>query len=231
MADRREVRFKAEYAAMLAPFVATQALRPHLHGVFVTQHPKTGILLVATNGHEMAIVHDANGETNGDWICRVSKLLSAACRRKGRKPDEGAMFLHYVGDVAYVTSRGLNRDDGIWGDIDVAEIGQHHLAIEHSPHIDGSFPDWRRVVPTVEPENCAPAFNAQYLANFYDVAQMRNQKAIRILAHSETGPVVVLVEGLPEFYGILMPMRAEGLSRARPVPDWMPELPQAEAAE
>lgn len=227
MADKRFVKFKAEYAAMLAPFVSTEEARFYLQGIGVFPHKDDGVLLVATNGHTMGVIHDSDGETNGDWICPVTPLMLQAMKadmRSAWDEDDGEYqydargriphLLHFVGDVAYLTAAEFLGKK-------VDRIGKHHVLADYAPAIDGTFPEWRRVIPTELPAPAPVPFNAEYLAKFGRVARIRNHLAkplVTLFNGEREGPAVVRVDGVPEFVGVLMPVRLEPFE---PLPDWL----------
>ena len=71
----------------LALFTAKNDIRYFLEGVCVFPHPERGVYVVATNGHCLAMWHDANGTTDKQRIIRVTKGLVDAAKNGRRLGD------------------------------------------------------------------------------------------------------------------------------------------------
>lgn len=181
----------------VAVAVSTEETRYYLNGVHICAHPDGGAYLVATDGHRMLVGYD-EGATF-DWpgsdsvIVRPDKKLLAAAKTDRRSDAqnqiavEGATVKVLEGSPATVaaTFAGLL--------------------------IDGTFPDWRRVIPTVDKNEHAACqcFNARYLADFGTAARvMTGQKEafISVLANDEHSPALVDL-GVPNLFGVLTPAR------------------------
>ena len=209
-APKRQIRIRAEYAAMLVPFISREETRYYLNGIHVEPHHKKGVLLIACDGHRMSIIHDADGETNGNWICPLPTLLRQVLR--GRKPKASDNFgqLHFIDDAAYLTNEEFTGK--------AEKVSAHHLLAIAAPAIDGEFPDWRRVVPKTLPSGAAPWFNSDYLADFETITKRRLVKTITIHAGDDSSPAVVLVAHFPEFIGVQMPIRGDA---EKIMPTWL----------
>ena len=219
----RNVRIKAEYLRMLAPFISQEETRYYLNGVCIAPHPEVGVLAVATDGHCMGVVHDADGSADGEWICRVPRELLAACTKQDKKIS-AALEVHFTDEVAYVAH---SRADG---DFFPSEIGPLHVGAFYAPAIDGKFADWRRVVPKGKLRATPVTFNAKYLNHFARAALVRDRAArMTMFVGGKAGPAAVRFSEVPEFLGIIMPIRGIDISA---VPDWLAlETTKAKAAE
>jgi DNA polymerase-3 subunit beta len=85
-----------DYTARVTPhrfaaihcFAATQDVRSYLNGVTIEPHPDKGVVIMATNGFHMGVIHDPDG-----WAARhiivgdLSRQLIDAC--KGKLPERG----------------------------------------------------------------------------------------------------------------------------------------------
>ena len=200
----RNVRTQARYVAALAPMICKEWTRYYLQGIFVTPR-LDGILLVATDGHRMGAIYDAEGTTNGDWICSVPAALASGCRKKA------ASHIHFVGQAGYITSEDFSLGN------DPTEIDETHIAVAPAPPVDGTYPDFRRIFPKEIPEQ-QMSFNRRYLSEFAgDQIELRPQ--------DERSPSVVLVSSMPEFVGLLMPVYGGG---RRSSPQWFKALHPAD---
>lgn len=214
----RRVRTSARYLRMLLPFMGRDPTRYYLKGIKAEPHPKRGILLVATDGHRMGIVHDEAGESNGDWINRVPGNVAATLRTKAA---EDATCL-YSDNALYITKAE--------SELPLDQVGADHLIAVGSEPIDGTFPDWTRAVPRSVPDAMTSdrTFKAGYLADFGDVGKgaFGGYGGITLYRAGPEDPCIVRVSQVPEFLGILMPQRAAGMPA---LPDWL-ELPELQAA-
>lgn len=189
--------------------VSNEETRYYLGGVHIEPHPQGGALLVSTDGHRMTVLWDASGSISGGTIIiRPSKELMTAAKNK----------------------RGENRRivmaeaDTVSVELDGAKIASFHgLAI------DGTFPDWSKVVPTGPFVPTKAGFNARYLGSFDKVrAELpendRNGNGITILGSSEWDPHLVRFDGLDYAFGLIMPLRFGRGHVADRLPDFMAAL-------
>jgi hypothetical protein len=211
----RDITVRADYVAAMALFMSTEQTRYYLNGVCIEPHPVSGVTVTATDGHRLATIHDPQGEANGVWICAVPKVILQAC-----KPER---TLTFKGDDVCL------RD------------GVRRILSADEPAIDGKFPDWRRVVPSgpaleMQSAILGIAMNSGYLAAFTKIALMlgadRRAPLITLSAPDANGPMVVSINRVPEFLGLLMPARSDlKTSKLRDrIPAWFFDQPKTQAA-
>lgn len=197
--EGREIvtQVRARYVAMLAPFVSTEETRFYLNGIFVQRHETLpGCMLIATDGHVLGAVYDPDAESTRDAIWPVTKALAAACGKPGNKD----------GTVEFDGARATLFDP--------AQIAQHTAL---SARIDGDYPNWRLVVPEPPKKNTGAAwFNPEILGRFARVG-----KPVRLQAARPDSAVLVRVHAVPEFLGVVMPMRGTG-DFPTALPGWVP---------
>ncbi|MGE0799918.1 MAG: hypothetical protein AB7G13_11675 [Lautropia sp.] len=173
---------------------------------------KTGITLVATDGHRMGayrLKRPENVSFPQSFI--VSRELIEAVRSK-----HGEAWLRFDSALRTVT---IACDD----------LSHSCMAIE------ATYPQWRRVIPRkVEPAQAR--FNSSYVHDFTLVAQAflggsNLWDNVRIAAQKDSGALVT-IHGVPEFVGVLMPMRASDTPLIVEPPAWAapPEEPKQAAA-
>jgi hypothetical protein len=196
----------------LLPFVSDEETRYYLNGICLESHPSYGINLVATDGHRLSIWNETN--SFADSKIPPSIILHANDETKALlkiKPGKGMKAYATIDtdDKRLTISQG---PDAIQNDEDLTLIAtcEHVL-------IDGTFPDWRAILPPLDnlisfPFQCESmaCFNASYLSDYLKVAKgtVVEDAAITILADAKndgTGPAVILLSSIPEFLGILMP--------------------------
>lgn len=112
--------FDAKLFGAVSYAVSTDESRYYLNGVYLV-----GGMVVATDGHMMAIAHDPNAKIDEPGIFPVtSQFRAGALSSKAR----------------------IVRIEG--GIMDALNEYGESLFTERSPPIDGTFPDFRRLVPS-----------------------------------------------------------------------------------
>lgn len=120
----------------------------------------------------------------------------------------------------------LNVEQADNNKLRVSIIGQHEFV---AAVIEGNYPAWKSVTPTTPfTGHDELILNEPYLAKFMAARNIltRNRKsasrAITFRQHGKMGAVSVFMSGVPEFYGILMPMNlAENNKSPFIIPEWM----------
>lgn len=230
--------------------ISTEASRYYLNGVNVEPCEQGGVLLISTDGKRMLVLRDPDGYApNGSGIVSLNKDMVRALTAKnwnlpswlgpltGKQPKR--RFLAVRGQKAAVSVIAANQGD----DIDHAAL----LALTDAPSaavggyqwigsvIDGTFPDWRRVVGT-------PAASGSVIGSFDASLLTPLAKALVGNGAKTTGVRLVPTEGdtrgekpvfvFPLFrdggFAVLMPLRDNG-SPAK-LPAWMQPV-SAMAAE
>lgn len=248
--EDRRIRVDAKKFAAAWNFVSREETRYYLCGVHIEPHVNGGVLMVGTDGHTLTAIYDAEGEANGQYICPVSPALARACRsRKPHLADRdipsdnrelaGPKHLHFIGAAAYLTG-GVSVEH--WASHSPTEMSSAHIHTEYMPAVDGTFPDWRRVVPQIlnevwksEPSGFLFAANGHLIARFSD--------AVALLSHDRSGPpslsffagtnghqgpLMIRCGHVPEFFGLLMPMRPQITAESQP--SWLANIEKENAA-
>ncbi|PKR57472.1 hypothetical protein [Thalassospira lohafexi] len=206
-------------------FISTEESRPYLNGVYIEPHKDGGVTMTATGGHTLASVRDDQaifvGKTG--WICPVPKSFLTMLNRK----DAG--HLHFVGDSVYLTDNMLGYYDVTHPSFDPTEIIPRHMAVGYCQAIDGTFPEWKRVVPRNGRGKAKDyAMNGKLIARFTKAIRAINPAcspapALHIFTPPSDGqPIVIRSGAAPDFFGVQMPMRDDPVTR---LPDWL-KLPR-----
>lgn len=181
---------------MVSKFVSKEQTRYYLGGVQFEPHPDGGIIMIATDGRRLAAMHDAKGFIKGaaSAIIPVDGHLNIALGRPK------AVEFHQRGHVSYVVQVG-NIDDSI------EEIGACHLYTAYNKPVDGTFPDWRRVVPkeTTLGSIKSICFNQRYVQDFVKILG-KGGCGVEAFFTDENSPTLFRCSKYPEFLGVLMPM-------------------------
>lgn len=184
--------------------------RYYLKGVLF-EGVKGGVVLVATDGSRMAAARipyqdeDVPLPIGGKHIVplHVIKQLPAT-----KKCD------------ALLNVRISQTDD--CADVEIDHGGGRYA----SPCVHGSFPDWRRVLPTTATGKPGD-FNAAFLADFQKMAALLGAKEAPPVVH-HNGDDPALVSWLPksapagvEAFGVICPIRRpQGINPSTVVPAW-----------
>ena len=206
---------------MLSHLMSSEETHEYLTGIYIAKHPKGGVVLVATDGHRMGVIHDADGRTDDSWICHIPKDIAAACGTRVSKGKPAAGLCHFIDGAAYVTDTG-------WDGKTATDIGPNHLTITAAKPIDGTYPNWIKVVPKeAKVRLTAISVNPKYMADWARVSSSGGWKdaAMKILATRKMDPFFILFDRLPEFIGIQMPARGDDARDH--LPEWMEPLRKA----
>lgn len=224
--DGRSIVVASKYVAIMETFVCTEETRYYLSGIYIERHPVSGVTMVATDGRRMAIIHDKDAlfKGKGGWICPVPHDVFKACRKKTRKNEEsaGARQVHFIGATVAVTDGNFAGK----GPLDLKEGVPHGvMTVSRAVPIDGTYPQWRKVIPKKRPatgNHEVLAFSPAYMADFATVVKAAglNENTPAILFPSPAGEGnIVRFEALPEFFGLLMGKRAsQGMAA---IPAWV----------
>jgi hypothetical protein len=195
----------AKLFAACAAVQSTEEVRYYLNGVYIQPHPEKGALMCATDGHRMMVAHDDTG------ICTKPAIIAM--------PKEGLALKFKEPTVEPKISIDA---DGI------ASVATFRS--EKSTFIDGTFPNWPMVIRPVlanakkrfyGKEILGSAeFNGNYLGSFGRIAAaLKGDKRapVRVVAHTESDPAIILFPNDARVFGILMPMRASNNGNALPL--------------
>lgn len=158
--------------------------RPHLHGVYLDTS-EVQALLVATNGHAMAVVPcDADKDSD------VGGILPIECMKGARTSTIGVQV--GADSVSHLA-------DGVT------------LARDKN----GQFPPWRQVVPKADRRETVVSFNAALLLDLAKAIGAKGRAGaclvtLRIAVDKDGGIIPldpIRVESDGEAYGVLMPCR------------------------
>lgn len=218
-------RVNPRYFAAMTIFAAEKDVRYYLCGVHIERHPEKGVVMVATNGHILAVIHDPEGELIGrDSIIvgGIPKSLITACTARTKKGDLPADKL-WIAEHCAVLSFGDEAPEPFDSTTNAS------VKIEL---IDGQFPDWKRVLPkTTTPVKRFPLLNGSYVARFAQAAKIlvpnKYGNALDIQPTGDACSVTVRIpedEMIERFFGMIMPLNTSqfDLGKSR-LPAWLPQ--------
>lgn len=199
------IKVNADLFRLAYAFVSKEETRYYLQGVLVEPHPCGGVNLVSTDGHRMIVIYDKDGRADSSQIVKLSKEALRACKPKKATGRAWAELRHLEATTgtATVTATPANGDGAAMGPAAI-------VATSPDPFIDGTFPDYQRVIPTIETAGESGCFNPQYIAAFADIAGELDSK-FRIFGADPGSPHLVRFSGCAFAFGVLMPIRGETL--------------------
>lgn len=214
-----KLSIKAAYIGACLPAVSTESTRYYLNGVHIAPAPNgEGVICVATDGHRMIFARDPDATFEGEpEILSIPKdAVKYLKDTKSRSPR-----LEITGKNAVIVG-GENACD-------------ETLYQWQAQFIDGTFPDWRRVIPRVANDQRGWGnYNAAYLGDFCKVFAAfgeggRNGNSLGVFAQDEQSPAIVKFGLVQDVFAVLMPMRGDTNAST---PSWIdPPKAFAQAAE
>jgi DNA polymerase-3 subunit beta len=197
-------------ALKVRPFTSTEDSRYYLNGVSFEPNGDDGAVMAATDGHRLGAVIDRKGLCLESVIAKLPKEIKSPGKLLPDPWLVGVLTSPSQGYVALVDPNPVRDDDT--PESAMERVDDCTLRIGRAI-IDGTFPDWRRVVPRPKKDAPTRSFNADYIKAF--------GRIMNISGDDEAAPHLVST-GDPDFIGVLMPMRGD-----RPeAPDWA-TVPQA----
>lgn len=176
-----------------ANFMSTEQTRYYLCGVFV-EPCETGVTMTATDGHRLVTCHDPQGVCSDPMIISLSKDTMQALKKADTVTiDENKQLsVNYGGKPTHIQPG--------------------------SCEIDGTFPDWHRVIPAEITGEQAPGFNAGYLGDFKALAGFSKTAPIITIYQNGKDPAIISC-GDPNIFAVQMP--AIKASNSPDVPAWI----------
>jgi hypothetical protein len=227
------IRVRADLLALAYGFVSREEARYYLNGVNIHAHADGGAILVATDGHRLAAFYDESAYLGtvpnpGELIITLPAPFLKECANK--REDRWAFI-------------DLEKKQAALGKLCATDwpTGADCVALAPNVLIDGTFPDWRRIIPPMpDAETRFPpeiGFNPKLIGTFDKVT---NGGALQLYATQGSGaPVLLRAPACPEFFGLIMPMRRPSAEDgySSDFPAWIqnrasdPEPEQQQAAE
>lgn len=197
--------------------------RFRIGGVQIEPHPKGGVLMVATDGHRMLVIHDESGQADETATIKLDKDALKAC--KSKRGDRRILIIDSgMQEAAIKLVTGTDE-----------EPEYSPIAMAYNVRVDGTYPDYRRVIPAAFDGKEMPAFNGGYLGYFGEIGadfaehvsgMRRTTPGMRILPSDVDSAALIAWPGFDFAFGILMPMRAQ---HVKGVPLWFRQPAKAPA--
>lgn len=223
--------------------MSTEETRYYITGTRVEPEPnKGGACMVSTNGHALVAIRDPNAIIHGDGIVSLSASMSAALRalvgkraakkrshsgvrtlRTERLTPNSKIRLVINGKKAALIETDdepLNeyKIEELFGKLDAPDVSVRSMQWSELL-IDGTFPDWRRVIPGEPKHDCQlGVFNQTVIKPVIDALSDGESRAARFIPIGEMGPAIVRTASREiDGFGVVMPMRSDAPDT---LPDW-----------
>jgi DNA polymerase-3 subunit beta len=184
--------------------VAKQDVRYYLKGVAVDARANGDVVLVATDGHRMlaypVAVDNIEALAPGEYIIPREALEAVKPAKVGRTTMPIQIDIITAPDTPDPERVGVT----IKGKTTITVTG---VTSAVTAPIDGTYPNWRRIVPASTSGEIAQ-FNADYVASFGDICKLLGGKYGPYINYNGTGAAIVT--NLGAAFGVLMPLRMNG---------------------
>lgn len=217
------IKISADLFRIAYACASTEETRYYLKGVCVQPAiDGVGLLMIATDGHRMIVVRDESATANNLPAGGIIVQADAAQLRAFKTSKEA----RNRGDVLTLTISPPPENGGrIVGTLNCelreGDVARGSIFLQA---VDGSFPEWTRIIPRPEKQSETPGtFNAANLESFagvaLDLAKLRGDRtaSMSLMQQDHRSPTLVRFGTSPAF-GVLMPLRHED---AQGVPAWM----------
>lgn len=223
-------RFRADYLHALRAILDLAEDRYFERQVGLTIEPAKGggVLLIATDGHVLAVLHDKAGRANKPFRA----ILPKAFRARAAPPEPVSMY--WEGSFAYEPPEWMQPGDVLLHPAGALILGKTRHPSEHQQDNGAALAHvlietgnhWRDTdfrVDETEPLNWRAAFAGprakvergfllpEYFAVFapiFDLAGTSGPTSVAIeFAETEIAPAIVTMRGFDNFIGAISPMR------------------------
>lgn len=196
------------HVARLLPFKAKIDIRYYLQGISVEKAPDGvgGVYLAATDGHTLAVIHDATGSIEGEEkvIVTVTPACAAAIKTSGMKRNAIMKHRFLVKGQRVMIAPGFDSEG----------TASEHFIQTGRAIIEGQYPDWRKIIPDfTKLKRGAMTGNAVNPLYIGRIAQMNGGKyggGVVMWQEDPQKAIVCQVTGVPELIVLVMPMRQGG---------------------
>lgn len=192
--------------------VSKDESRYYLRGVYLESGPE-GVQLVATDGHVMLRKIAPVGAFVGALAAmqrdphNAGFILSVDVMEKAFKAKvQGALWLY--GD----TETGVIEFLDVPSPADDLTVAHNRVGVCEFERIDGTFPDWRRVMPKEATDKTADflQFDPTCMEKLFKankVYKFLGKGGMRLSASGDCEPIRVEFANAPNLIGVIMPMR------------------------
>jgi len=214
------IDLKLSYLKAAAVVMAKNDIRYYLNGIMIDVMPRA-VRIVSTDGHRLVVFHSELALEDGAADLVPAQIIIPGEVLKGLKArHKNLQFL----------SLQFNES----APMDACTLAGCDGADKIFKPIDAKYPDYSRVMPNSRPTGEKAYFNPHYVSDMAEVVRIAldrkagDLKCFPSVYHNGNGTAPVMYDGLPEFYGALMPMRWSDPEWE--CPNWLAAAPVDKAA-
>lgn len=230
------IRCNANLFRLASMAMSTEATRYYLAGVHIQPHAVKGVTLVSTDGYRLVCIHDESGHADESAIVHLTPDALKMCKRQ----KAGVRTLDIQMETLAKGSASVYDTYPTPEETAASVPAERREIVGISPGnciVDGTFPDWRCVLPAID--FAKPAFatySGAYLGDFgklgTDLAAHFNGShqpcPMTVYSSDKGAPALIRWAGIKSAFGMLMPVPAGGDER---LPAFLNATPaKAEAA-
>ena len=191
--------------ARVANAASSEEARFYLHGVSIepAPHGLPGVTLTATDGHQLVSAYDQQGSVSEPVIVKAPAHVLKACKawRIGVEPN----LIGTDGTIVVVDDRGNEQ-------------------IARGTTIDGTFPDWKRVIPQDIGAGTNAVFSQVVMATLAKALIQGKQtgmeaRGLIVRGMDATSPHLVWGDD-ERMIGVAMPVRTPDMDERATLPEW-----------
>lgn len=194
-----ETIINGQYYIEAGGFVSESPSVYTLKAIQIEPHPAGGAVIIACDGHTLGVFRDESAICTEPVLINYRREVLPFLRppRARKNRVQGIRCIRINGEVEIVEAEYKNRK---------YEPGKALVRFLDLLEVNGSFPDWKKVLPK-EPPPLRSDFNGDYLRR---CALDKRSKGVTIW-HSEKGdtPAVVRSMSRDDFVAVVMPMRGQ----------------------
>ena len=219
--EERKFLARGDFIGKAVNFSGKADVRYYLNGVYLEPHKGQGTYIVATDGHRLGVFLDKSFTISRSCIlCNKNKDFYRALNTIPKDADYPCLKFKFIKSEDKKTVSKV-KVKIYYCRKNMEEIGEDADAEFTIDLVDGKYPDWRKVMPdvnqgfdeeevTIVGNHVAYNLNVNYLM---DIKKVFNKgmgsisQGISILHQNDEKAVMVKVVDVPEFIGLIMPMK------------------------
>ena len=188
-------KFDADLFHIAYAFTSREETRFYLCGVLIEPHPEQGVLLVASDGYQLIVIHDEDGFAKEKIIVRMDKNPLSLCRKK--KTDKDPWTETYDKRAVEILPDGTA----------FVLLEGKRIGVQEDAIIDGTFPKWRAILPTgITKQPTLTGYDGCLLGKFSVAAKRLTGKGNLFFAAGKNEPFVINFSGQAKAFGVMGPI-------------------------
>lgn len=205
--------------------LSTEETRYYLQGVYIDEQSR----LVATDGHVLAVICPEYGKFSPDFFAALKGLIVRLPPPKEARSRRGFQKWIVIDDKTgglHITQTASDRPP------ETALAAQPTYISPESCFIDGTFPDWMRVLPfsNLGALKATSVISPAVLSTIASFFEGIDGAFLQFFQDKPDDPIVVRTKASDDRFMVAMPGRGpRAATNQNPYPDWLGRTPQDRA--